>query len=173
MIYFKIYIVGLIPKALESACWWSMAKQLQKLFAKINFKGKSHSTFSPFPRFTSCLVQTNGFFFFLSFWGCPCCIWKFPGQGSNRSCSCQLKPQPQQRGIWASSVNYTTAHGNTGSLTHWLRPGIKPHILMDTGQICFCCTTMGTPTNSLLNGIVSVCHLLQSDALPQSYTPAA
>ena len=25
-----------------------------------------------------------------------------------------------------TSVTYTTAHGNTGSLTHWARPGIKP-----------------------------------------------
>ena len=24
------------------------------------------------------------------------------------------------------SATYTTAHGNTGSLTHWVRPGIKP-----------------------------------------------
>ena len=28
--------------------------------------------------------------------------------------------------IWATHANYTTAHGNTGSLTYWLRPGIKP-----------------------------------------------
>jgi len=28
--------------------------------------------------------------------------------------------------IQASSVTYTTAHGNTRSLTHWARPGIKP-----------------------------------------------
>ena len=27
-------------------------------------------------------------------------------------------PQPQQHGIQASSVTYTTAHCNTGSLTH-------------------------------------------------------
>ena len=27
-------------------------------------------------------------------------------------------PQPQQRGIRAKSATYTTAHGNTGSLTH-------------------------------------------------------
>ena len=26
----------------------------------------------------------------------------------------------------ATSVTYTTAHVNTGSLTHWARPGIKP-----------------------------------------------
>ena len=24
------------------------------------------------------------------------------------------------------SMTYTTAHGNTGSLTHWARPGIEP-----------------------------------------------
>ena len=29
-----------------------------------------------------------------------------------------LMPQPQQRRIIAASVPYTTAHGNTGSLTH-------------------------------------------------------
>ena len=32
---------------------------------------------------------------------------------------------PQPRQIWASSVTYTTAHGNAGSLTHWARPGIE------------------------------------------------
>ena len=40
--------------------------------------------------------------------------------------SCQPTPQPQQCGIGATSVTYTTAHDNTGSSTHWLRPGIKP-----------------------------------------------
>ena len=30
--------------------------------------------------------------------------------------------------IWAASETYTTAHGNTGSLTCWERPGIKPAI---------------------------------------------
>ena len=34
--------------------------------------------------------------------------------------------QPQQCGIWASSETYTTAHGNSGSLIHWARPGIEP-----------------------------------------------
>ena len=32
-------------------------------------------------------------------------------------------PQPQQLGI---RVTYTTAHGNAGSLNHWVRPGIEP-----------------------------------------------
>ena len=32
---------------------------------------------------------------------------------------------PQQHGIRATSATYTTANGNTGSLTHWARPGIE------------------------------------------------
>ena len=35
-------------------------------------------------------------------------------------------PQPQQCGIWTTSATYTTAHGNSRSLTHWVRPGIEP-----------------------------------------------
>ena len=47
-------------------------------------------------------------------------------RGSNRSCCCWPAPQPQQHQIQAVSVNYTTAHGNTRSLTQWARPGIEP-----------------------------------------------
>ena len=46
-----------------------------------------------------------------------------PRQGLNRSCTCWSMPYQHQ--IWATSVTYTTAHGNTRSLTHWARPGIK------------------------------------------------
>ena len=35
-------------------------------------------------------------------------------------------PQPQQCQILDMSATYTTAHGNTGSLTDWVRPGIEP-----------------------------------------------
>ena len=35
-------------------------------------------------------------------------------------------PQPQQHEIQATSVSYTAACKNTGSLTHWARPGTKP-----------------------------------------------
>ena len=64
--------------------------------------------------------------FFLSFYGHTCGIWMFLGQGSNRSCSCGLCPQPQQHWVWAISVNYTAACSNAESLTHWMRPGIEP-----------------------------------------------
>ena len=33
---------------------------------------------------------------------------------------------PQQRQIWAESSVHTTAYGNARSLTHWVRPEIKP-----------------------------------------------
>ena len=35
------------------------------------------------------------------------------GVVSNQNCSCQPTPQPQQHRIQATSVTYTTAHGNT------------------------------------------------------------
>ena len=36
--------------------------------------------------------------FFFFFKGCTRGMWKFPGEGSNRSCSCRPTPQPQPRG---------------------------------------------------------------------------
>ena len=65
-------------------------------------------------------------FFFLSFSGCTHSTWRFPGQGSNQSCSCWPMPQPQQCQIWAMSVTYSTAHSNVGSLPQWVRPGMEP-----------------------------------------------
>ena len=41
-----------------------------------------------------------------------------PSLGSNWSYRCWPTPQPQQCRIRATSVTYTTAHGNTRSLTH-------------------------------------------------------
>ena len=46
--------------------------------------------------------------------------------GVEQSCSCWPVSQPQQCWIRAVSVTYTAAHSNAGSLTHWMRPGIKP-----------------------------------------------
>ena len=72
------------------------------------------------------LVAFNHNNHLLSFFLGPHSMWKFPGLGSNWSYSCRPTPQPQQCRIPAASVTYTTAHGNTGSLTHWVRPEIKP-----------------------------------------------
>ena len=63
------------------------------------------------------------FFFFVLFKAAPTAHGGSQARGL-QSHSCQ--PQPQQRQIWASSVTYTTAHGNARSLTHWARPGTEP-----------------------------------------------
>ena len=62
-----------------------------------------------------CFVLFLSFCYFL---GRSHGIWRFLGQGSNRSCGQWPTPEPQQRGIQGASVTYTTAHCNAGSLTH-------------------------------------------------------
>ena len=64
---------------------------------------------------------------FPAFSGCSSGIWRFPGWGSNWSCSCRPTLQSQQLEIQAASAAYTTAHGSAGSPAHWARPGIKLH----------------------------------------------
>ena len=66
------------------------------------------------------------FFFFFVFLGLHLLHMEVPSWGSNQSCSFWPQPQPQHRQIQAASVTYTTAHGNTVSLTHWGTPGIEP-----------------------------------------------
>ena len=75
-----------------------------------------------FYTFVFMLLQAmhNKLFFFFFF------FWKFPGYGSNWSCSHWPLLQSQQPQIWASSATYSTAQVNAGSLTHWTRPGIEP-----------------------------------------------
>ena len=73
-------------------------------------------------------VQNQGpcrFFFFFKFRAAGAAYGSSQARGSNQNCSCWPVPQPQQQGIWAAFATYTTAQGNTGSLTHWARPGIE------------------------------------------------
>ena len=57
-------------------------------------------------------------FVFLPFLGPLPWHMDVPRIGSNWSCSCWPTPEPQQRGIPATSATYTTAHRNARSLTH-------------------------------------------------------
>ena len=50
---------------------------------------------------------------------------KVPRLGTESELKLRPTPQPQQHGIWTAGVTYATAWSNTGSLTHWARPGIK------------------------------------------------
>ena len=65
-------------------------------------------------------------FYFILFYFIFCFLGLHPGYGSNWSYSWWSTSQPQQQRIRATSVIYTTVHGNAGSITHWKRSGIKP-----------------------------------------------
>ena len=64
----------------------------------------------------------------------------------NWSCSCRPKPQPQHHQIWAASLTYPC--GN--ALTHWARPGIRPHLHRRCIGFLTHWATMGTPSSSFL-----------------------
>ena len=70
------------------------------------------------------------FFFFFVFLGLHPRHMGGGGWGPNRSYSCQLTPQPQQHQIQATFSTYTSAHGNTVSLTTEQSQGLnlRPHV---------------------------------------------
>ena len=95
-------------------------------------------------------VNTTQFWFFFFFFGLFRAVLSSYGYFQARDrigavCSRWPLPQPQQSWSPATSVTYTTTHGNTGSLTHWVRPGIGNCLLMVTSQIRFHWGTRGTP----------------------------
>ena len=55
-----------------------------------------------------------------------------------------LTPQPEQCGIWAISVTYTTAHGNAKSFNPLSEARDWTCVLMDNSRGRFCWTTRGT-----------------------------
>ena len=62
----------------------------------------------------------------LSFFWPACGIWKFPGEGSNQSCSwglCHSHGNTRSKmHLWPT----LQLPANPWSLTHWLRPGMEP-----------------------------------------------
>ena len=60
-------------------------------------------------------------------------------------------PEPQQCGIWAISVTYTTAHSNARSLSHWAKPEIKPASSWMLVGFANRWAMMGTPTSLFKN----------------------
>ena len=65
------------------------------------------------------------FFFFFGFLGTHPWYMEVSRLGVKSDYRCQPPPQLQQCQIRATSVTFTTAHANEGSLTHWVRPGIE------------------------------------------------
>ena len=58
------------------------------------------------------------FLFLLFLWAAPKAYGGSQARGRIGAAATGLCPEPQQHGIRATSEAYTTAHGNTGSLTH-------------------------------------------------------
>ena len=71
----------------------------------------------------------------------PVAFGKFLGQ-----MKLQLLAYTTATAMWDQvySVTYTTYHGNARSLTPLGEVRDQTHILMDTRQLCFHCTTTGT-----------------------------
>ena len=61
-------------------------------------------------------------------------------------------PQPQQQWICTTSETSAAACGNTGSLTHWSRPGYNPHPLRD--NVLTPWATTRTPQGKFLKGLM-------------------
>ena len=71
-------------------------------------------------------VSNLFFFLFFLFLGLHLQHMEVPRLGVQSELCCRPTLQPNQCQIWAGSATYTTAHGNTGSIIHWARPGTEP-----------------------------------------------
>ena len=93
----------------------------------VSFSLFPSSLFSKQKMLTKCQSRVKGLFFgdFFVFLGPHLQHMEIPRLGVESEL--QLRLQPLQ--IQATSVTYSTAYGNTGSLNHWTRPGIdlRPH----------------------------------------------
>ena len=85
------------------------------------------------------------FFFFLFFRASPAVYGSSQARSWIRDAATGLHHIHSNGRIWIASATYTTAHGNTRSLTHGARPGIKPSYSWILVRFVTCWATMGTP----------------------------
>ena len=83
-------------------------------------------SFTPTSQYVYLFIFFVFFFFFNLFRTAPLAYGGSQAKGLTGPvaaglCHCHSKCQ-----IWATSMTYTTAHGNTRSLTRWAKPGIEP-----------------------------------------------
>ena len=76
--------------------------------------------------YTLLLLNSFTFFFFAFFRVTAMAYGSSQDRGWIGAVAAGLRHSHSSVGIQAASANYTTVHGNTGSLTHWARKGIKP-----------------------------------------------
>ena len=92
------------------------------------------------------------FFYFFLFRAAPAAHESSWARGSNWSYTWKPTPEPQQRQIWAASVTFTAAHGNSRSLTRWARPRVKPASSWILAGFLTHWATAGTPRKGLFDG---------------------
>ena len=88
--------------------------------------------------------------FFFFFYFCTCSIWKFLGQGLNRSCRLGLYHSCGNTGS-EPNLNYATACGNARSLTHWAKSGKKSASSQKQHWALNPLSSMGTPPAAILS----------------------
>ena len=102
--------------------------------------------------------------FFLLFRATPVAYGSFWARGRIATAAASVH-QTQQHQIQPTSVTYTTAHGNDGSLTHWARLGIKP-----TSSWILVGFVTTEPWREVLKPSDQSCHLSLSSNIHQNPT---
>ena len=75
--------------------------------------------------------------------------------------TCTACGNSQARGqIGAAVAGLRHCHGNTGSSTHWSRPGIEPTFLMDSSPVRYGWATIGTPLCQILSPLSHSCLII-------------
>ena len=100
-----------------------------------------------------CLIYLFIYFDLLSFQGCSRAIWKFLGQGSNQSYSCQSQPTPQLLVYTTATAMLHPSHvcdlHHSSQQYQIFKPLSKAkdqtHNLMVSSWIHFHCAMTGTP----------------------------
>ena len=119
-----MYLLPISVSSLEK-CLFTSSAHFQIIFLVCFFAIKLPGFFIYFGykplsdiRFANIFFHSRGYFFFLCFLGLHSRHMEVPRLGSNRSCSRQPAPQPQQCRMQAAFATYTIAHSTARSLTH-------------------------------------------------------
>ena len=121
MVWKVVEILSSFERTIEMALCSHGHPRLQRVFPEQTLDPDQKADPS-----TSCLLKFFFFFFFLVFLGLHSWHMEVPRLGVKLKLELPAYAMAQQCQIWAVSVTYTIAHSNVGSLTHWVRPGIKP-----------------------------------------------
>ena len=94
------------------------------------------------------------FFFFCLFRATPAAYEGSQARGLIRAVAASLHHSHSHTRSELHLANYTTAHGNAGSLTRWAGPGIKPSTSRFLVRFVNHCATTGTPLPTSLANIL-------------------